>query len=48
MNAGSMNGIWLVPYRRAKTFTDKLMPSVLAKVFREDLIEQGKEGIQHG
>ncbi len=35
-------------YRKAKTFTDKLMPSVLAKAFRGELIEQGDEGIRHG
>lgn len=34
-------------YRKAKTFTDKLMPAVLAKAFRGELIEQGEEGIRH-
>lgn len=35
-------------YRKAKTFTDKLMPSVLAKAFRGELVEQGEEEVQHG
>lgn len=35
-------------YRKAQAFTDKLMPSVLAKAFRGELVEQGAEEIQHG
>ncbi|CAB1370158.1 restriction endonuclease subunit S [Denitratisoma oestradiolicum] len=35
-------------YRKAKTFTNKLMPSVLAKAFRGELVEQGGEEVQHG
>lgn len=35
-------------YDKAKTFTDKVMPAVLAKAFRGELIEYGEEGEQHG
>lgn len=35
-------------YRKAKTFTDKLMPAVLAKAFRGELIEQGGGEMRNG
>jgi type I restriction enzyme S subunit len=31
-------------YRKAKTFTDKLLPSVLAKAFRGELIQTDSTG----